>query len=274
MVSQSLIHQPRSFEPDSWYLRAAELLNSLPIPDLTSPTDTEVDSPMSNDGRDRTNAPLSIPSQDIDPNEARLEVVEVNKFLLAKTYFNCREFDRCAAVFMPGTLPKGPLSDLSSSSKGFKNRSTNKAQTSTAEETCMNKGYPGLSQKALFLSLYAKYLSGEKRKDESSEQILGPTDSAAAINRELGGISRILQARFAMHAERGVSSRGWLEYLYGIVLSKEKNDEQAKIWLTKSVTLYPYNWGAWQELCALLASADEVSDWSVEIHRLSNPLSA
>jgi len=223
---------------------------------------------MSNDGWDRTNVPLGIFSRNDDPQEARLEATEVNKFLLAKTYFNCREFDRCAAVFMPNTLPKGPLSDLSSSTKPTKIKQTNKSGTATAQETSMNKGHPELSQKALFLSLYAKYLSGEKRKDESSEQILGPTDSAAAINRELVGISRILEARFAMQAETGVSSQGWLEYLYGIVLSKEKNDELAKIWLTRSVILYPYNWGAWQELCALLASADEVSALFYQLYAL------
>jgi anaphase-promoting complex subunit 8 len=33
--------------------------------------------------------------------------------------------------------------------------------------------YPKLSQKSLFLALYAKYLAGEKRKEEETEMVLG-----------------------------------------------------------------------------------------------------
>lgn len=183
-----------------------------------------------------------------------MEAAETNKYLLAKTYFNCREFDRCAAVFMPATLPKGSVASSSQTN-------TPKAKGSSSvseEEVAMSKGYPGLSQKALFLSLYAKYLSGEKRKDEYSEQILGPTDNAAAINRELSGISRILEARLNAQTKRNTNGQGWLEYLYGIILAKGKSDDQARVWLLKSVNLYPFNWGAWQELCALLGTTDEV----------------
>ena len=40
-----------------------------------------------------------------DPEEARLESEEVSKYLLAKSYFDCREYDRCAAVLCPIMFP-------------------------------------------------------------------------------------------------------------------------------------------------------------------------
>jgi anaphase-promoting complex subunit 8 len=45
---------------------------------------------------------------------------------------------------------------------------------------------------------------------------------------------------------------------YGIVLCKAKNEEEAKKWLIRSVNLYPYNWGAWQELGLMLETVDDV----------------
>ena len=114
---------------------------------------------------------------------------------------------------------------------------------------------PELSQKALFLALYAKYMAGEKRKDEESEMVLGPADTGAVVNRELVGVSRQLEEYLEMNESGG----GWLEYLYGIIMAKSKNDEAAKALLLKSVALNPYNWGAWEELNALIGGTEEVN---------------
>lgn len=122
-------------------------------------------------------------------------------------------------------------------------------------------GLPRLSQRSLFLALYAKYMAGEKRKEEDSEMILGPTDGSVTLNKELTIISSILDDY--LNARGGLEgtyeSQGFLEYLYGVVLLKGKNDVLAKAWLLKSVNLCPWNWGAWQELADLLSSAEEVS---------------
>lgn len=228
----------------------------MPVSDLTSPTDTEVDSPMLNASWNQP-TPNGIFVQNSDRREARLEAAETSRYLLANTYFHCREFDRCTAVFMPDTLPKGSIPDPPTSSKGKPPKTSNPVSV----EEC--SGYLGLSQKALFLALYAKYLSGEKRKDESSEQILGPSDSAAAINRELVVINRTLAARFDEQREAGIQGQGWLEYLYGIVLAKGKSEVEARKWLLESVTKYPFNWGAWQELESLIGTADQVCDQEI-----------
>lgn len=208
------------------------------------------------DAEERTSSRLS----NLNPQEAHLESLELSKYLLAKSYFDCREFERCAAVFLPSDISKGSLSKLSVNSKAPATlNGKGKEKATTSARTARSAGVlPKLSQKALFLGLYAKYLSGEKKKDEESEMILGPADKGTAINLELVGITRILGDYFAT-LEEGKLSGGWLEYLYGIVLAKGKNDDEAQKWLIKSVHLFPYNWGAWLELNDLIGSVDQVS---------------
>lgn len=90
--------------------------------------------------------------------------------------------------------------------------------------------------------------------------ILGPTDGSSTINRELTGLSRILDGWFSDRAAQGLegSNQGWLEYLYGIILARGKTESDAREWLIRSVRLCPYNWGAWLELNDLLNSVEEV----------------
>lgn len=44
-----------------------------------------------------------------------------------------------------------------------------------------------------------------------------------------------------------------------MVLSKEKNEEEAMKWLIRSVKAYPHNWGAWLEITSLVSRIEEVS---------------
>ena len=240
-------------------LRVAELSNSLPEPLSTSTSfNSDLDSQMQDD--DLAPSRPTFLSSTINSEEARLEKRELSKYLLAKTYFDCREFDRCAAVFLPPILPRGPLTPTSPNAK---TRTPSKAAKGKGKESSPNteasaippsNGLPHLSQRSLFLALYAKYMSGEKKKDEESEMILGPADGGGTVNRELVGLARSLEGWFADRAAKGLagSNQGWLEYLYGIVLAKGKTEEDAKSWLIRSVHLYPFNWGAWLELSELL----------------------
>ena len=104
-------------------------------------------------------------------------------------------------------------------------------------------------------------MSGEKKKDEDAEMILGPADGGSNANKELVGISVGLQGWFADRAARKLegSNQGWLEYLYGIVLAKGKTEKEAISWLVRSVHLCPFNWGAWLELNELLNNTEDVS---------------
>ena len=239
-------------------IRAAELASSL-SKQLDDDLGTDNDSPMPDAQR-----PLSVVgSQNIDPEEARLESFESHQYLLAKAYFDCREYERCAAVFLPSDVPGSALPALSPSAKTSSPSDSSKGKSKRNEPSL---GSPGrslptlngrpLSQKALFLALYSKYMAGEKKKEEANEMILGPADKGSTVNAELVGISKILEDYFASMEQEKVSG-GWLEYLYGVALAKSKNEEAAKSWLIRSVHLYPSNWGAWLELNDLIGGIQE-----------------
>ncbi len=200
--------------------------------------------------------------QNVDPYEARLEAAEINKYLLAKTFFDCREYDRCAAVFLPDSLMSGVLpftqggqADLFGeeiyTTGGDKRRESGQRQATGARnssaslggsfpaktalpshgpvatdayrdtgksplETDHSRTLPEISQKSLFLALYAKMISGEKRKDEEVEMVLGPHDTGDVVNRQLRIISAYLQTWFDQNMDEDderVVSQGWLEYL-------------------------------------------------------------
>ncbi|KAF5014349.1 hypothetical protein F66182_14696, partial [Fusarium sp. NRRL 66182] len=239
---------------------AAEMLNSLVT---TDGNDTDAESPMETDPQPNVN-PFSPQS---DPTEATLELQEAHKYLLAKSYFDTREYDRCAAVFLPPTIPPVPLSTVSPNVKSRTSLTPQKGKRksfvrpgSKAGQALPRNPYPNLSQKSLFLALYAKYLAGEKRRDEETEMVLGPADGGMTANRELPDLARGLEGWFAERRERGLQDcgQGWLEYLYAVILMKGKNEEEAKKWLVRSVHLFPFHWGAWQELSDLLPSVDDL----------------
>lgn len=241
--------------------RAAEMLDSLlPLDN----EDTDLDSPM-----DMTDPPLPPANPYLgpqDPAEAALEAQEAHKYLLAKSYFDTREYDRCAAVFLPPKIPLVPLSVTSPNSKPKPSRPSHKGKDKSSpfqgsKVNAPRNPYPKLSQKSLFLALYAKYLAGEKRKDEETEMVLGPADGGMAVNKELQDLAHGLEGWLVERRAQGLEARGqgWLEYLYAVVLLKGRNEKLAKKWLIQSVHQNPFHWGAWQELNDLLSSTEDVS---------------
>lgn len=234
--------------------RAAELLDALPEPTGEAAGASTIPTL-------RGYMP-AILTPNPDEAEAELEALEFNKYLLAKSFFDCREFDRCTAVFLPDSLlssilsPRGEDSPLSSQSKG---KQPLNASTYRSKESIL----PEISQKSLFLALYAKMLSGEKRKDEDSEMVMGPQDIGSVTNKQLPVVSRYLKTWFE---ERQSSpddishegSQGWLEYLYGIVLAKDKNTDEALQWFLRSVHLFPMNWGCWLEMTSAITRVEMV----------------
>jgi len=209
--------------------------------------------------------PPIVVTGNLDPDEAQLEAREINQYLLAKSFFDCREYDRCAAVFLPDTVLAGILA--TAAPKNSQNVSTTKGKgkgraSSTRTGLTSAPRVAKLSQKSLFLALYAKFMSGEKRKDEDSEMVMGPHDGGNTINKQLVTIARFLEGWFAERtAENGevIGSQGWLEYLYGMILAKDKNEEEAMRWLIRSVHLYPMNWGCWLEMTSLISRVEDVS---------------
>lgn len=150
-------------------------------------------------------------SIDMSPGEASLEAAELNKYLLAKSFFDCKEFDRCAAVFLPDTTLAGVLSIRPDD--GSPLMAHRKAMPSAMS---VDEPLPTISQRSLFLALHARVLSGEKAKDEESEMVMGPQDLGYIVNKQLLFVSRYLEKWFAEHRnEDGEISgtQGFLEYL-------------------------------------------------------------
>lgn len=241
--------------------RAAELLDSLP------------DTMPEHDRVDIINTPRGYMPAILTPNpdesEAQLEARELNKYLLAKSFFDCREFDRCTAVFLPDSLlssilaPSDDESPHGSQGKGKEAAYPGKS-ASASSSSSSSSVLPELSQKSLFLALYAKMLSGEKRKDEDSEMVMGPQDLGTVSNKQLPLLNRYLKSWFAQRqtSPDDIShegSQGWLEYLYGMVLAKEKNTDEALTWFLRSVHLFPMNWGCWLEMTAATNKVEMVS---------------
>lgn len=227
---------------------AAELLDSLPDP-ASAPSST---------------APTFVHpaiSPNNDPDEAALEQRELNKYLLAKSLFDCKEYDRCSAVFLPDNFLSGLLSgkpdDIAPSPKG--------KGKATVAESSSDDALPEMSQKSLFLALYAKVISGEKKRDEDTEMVMGPQDLGSTVNKQLLVVSRFLEIWFAEHtSENGevVGSQGFLEYLYGIVLAKEKNETAAMDYFIRSVHQFPMNWGCWLEMTNLISRVEHLNQIS------------
>lgn len=165
--------------------------------------------------------PPIVVTGNLDPEEAQLEAKEINQYLLAKSFFDCREFDRCAAVFLPETVVSAlfsasPTTAQASPNSAGKGKGKAKAPTSQKPINGAGPKLPKLSQKSLFLALYAKYMSGEKKKDEESEMVMGPQDGGNTINKQLVVISRLLESWFRERTtEAGdvIGTQGWLEYL-------------------------------------------------------------
>ncbi len=236
--------------------RAAELLDALPEP--------EMDAPMSDPSGTNVH-PVFAPNP--DPTEAALEARELGRYLLAKSYFDCKEFERCAAVFLPEPLLAGLLGTNANDMASAKGKGKAKPTASLSDYAL-----PETSQKSIFLALYAKIIAGEKHKDEDTEMVMGPHDSGAVVNKQLVAVGRFLNKWFAARKADDAdypASQGFLEYLYGMVLAKEKNDNLALDYLVQSVHLFPWNWGAWQEITNLVSRVEQVSAAHNTNHRCS-----
>lgn len=177
-------------------------MTSLPEPTAEELEDEDIEQPHL--------SPIFLPNQ--DPEEAQLESKELSKYLLAKSLFDCREYDRCAAVFLPDSLfSTGLGSNPDAGASPSKARS--KAKPAEAGSA---SSLPQISQKSLFLALYAKFLSGEKRKAEDSEMVTGPQDLGTVVNKQLLAVGSYLSSWFDSKTVDGevVGSQGWMEYLY------------------------------------------------------------
>ncbi|CAG8475932.1 4184_t:CDS:10 [Ambispora gerdemannii] len=186
---------------------AAETLNSLP--------ESFIDTSTSGSGS------LSIFSDTKNETTTKnfMSNFERDKFLLAKSYFDVKEFDRASFIL----------------------------------EKCV-------SSKSQFLKIYAKYLAGEKRKEEESNDIMGPLDDPKAINKELVTIQGELEKLYNNN-----EMDGFLLYLYGLITKQLGSQRMAIKFFLSSVNAYPYNWSAWLELSQCVADKNQLKEIMQEL---------
>ncbi|KND86933.1 Anaphase-promoting complex subunit 8 [Tolypocladium ophioglossoides CBS 100239] len=84
----------------------------------------------------------------------------------------------------------------------------------------------GISQKGLFLALYALLMAGEKLKTEQLRHVLGSLDIGAIVNKQLVPVNHTLGIWFETaqnEAPLRGASHGWLEYLFRPSTSKHRS---------------------------------------------------
>ncbi|ANB15875.1 anaphase promoting complex subunit CDC23 [Sugiyamaella lignohabitans] len=114
-----------------------------------------------------------------------------------------------------------------------------------------------------FLKLYAKYISGEKKKEEEHQGILTIQDHAGdssrgrmvETNSQLDSILTELEG-----SVNGSIMDPFLLYIMAIVHREQKNNKLAIERLIESLKRFPYNWSAWEELLCCIPTIDELSD--------------
>ncbi|KAJ8276331.1 hypothetical protein COCON_G00080830 [Conger conger] len=107
------------------------------------------------------------------------------------------------------------------------------------------------SQKAYFLYMYSRYLSGEKKKDDETVDSLGPLEKGQVRNEAL----RELRVELSKKHQAGELD-GFTLYLYGVVLRKLDLLKEAVDVFVEATHALPLHWGAWLELCNLITNIE------------------
>jgi len=167
---------------------------------------------------------------------------EYDNYLMAKSFFDLKEFDRAAHF----------------------------------TENCS-------SDLVVFLHLYSKYLSAEKKRVDSETEVMktsaaasstagnAPTQTAPQQQQKGGPADNALTSLKHLRVEmRKLDSRGKLDgfghYLYGVVLRKLELNEEAMAALLKAVEEAPLHWGAWLELSSLVNDKDALKALPLPSH--------
>lgn len=106
-----------------------------------------------------------------------------------------------------------------------------------------------------FLRLYAQYMAGEKRREESIQDGLGTAEDSREPNTELDSIERELE-----HDNANNKLDSFSLYLYGIILRKRDSNVKAAIVLLDSIKKYEYNWSVWMELACIIKTQKQFDD--------------
>lgn len=182
--------------------------------------------------KDKDSADFEYPPLELDQNEKEDE----EKFFLAKTYFNCKEFQRAAYV----------LKDCKSGNALFFRLYSMliSIDKTTTEET---DGSINISSLSLLNKL-------EIADSMDADTVTSKDELLGSLNTKL---SKIVQESENYHSKAENKPNAFLYYLNGVIYNKKKKYAMAQNNLYQSLRIFPYNWLCWQELITSLNSLDE-----------------
>eukprot|EP01084_Bolivina_argentea_P284181 486940_1 len=107
---------------------------------------------------------------------------------------------------------------------------------------------------AFFLSCYAKYLVGEKKKEEEILESNNQLEKSQIINKNLNELMDCIKKREIRLNNANHSDRldAFHFYIKGVCLRELSRDNEAIEALITCVNLFPYNWSAWRSLSELV----------------------
>lgn len=153
------------------------------------------------------------------------DLKDYDRFIMAKSFFQCKEFDRCSHT----------LKSCTSSSSVFLKLYSN---------------YLSIDKRDL------EEADGSMRLLSSSD-----TKSEEAPDSKL---LKIVQEIEQLHQESHEKDP-FLLYLLGLIYNKRKNFSLSQTHLIESLKLFPYNWSCWQELVKSLTNFDEASQLLLQL---------
>lgn len=157
-------------------------------------------------------------------------------FMLAQTYFNCKEFDRAAHTLKDARSGNAVFLRLYAAYLSIDKKSTHE-----------NDGFVNVA------------------KDNMGNREIG-RDEQGALDGRLGTV--VSEAEL-YHANGG-KPNGFIHYLVGLIYAKKKKFKLAQASLVLSLLIFPYNWSCWQELLLTFTSFDEALAFT-EHMRTSRP---
>lgn len=164
---------------------------------------------------------FDYPIKPLDPAQKQDHL----SFMLAKTYFACKEYDRAAYTLKNCT-----------------------------------------SGDAVFLRLYATYISTDRRSAAGVDEVAGEDES-------LGGKLASIVSEADQYG-RTETPNAFLLYLVGLIYAKGKKHKLARDRLLESLVLFPCNWSAWQELLGTFSTYDEALVFVEQIKAVHADLAA
>lgn len=180
-------------------------------------------------------APVNEPFEPPLPELSDDEKHDQFAFMLASSYFDCKEFDRAAHALRNCVSGDALFLRLYSQFLSIDKRSLEEADGSLNMMSVRNH---------LDISGVSSGESGGKQKE-----------LVDLLNTRVG---KIVSDADAYH-EKGGKPNAFLFFLVGLISSRNKNVSLAQASFRESLKLFPWNWSCWQELISTFSSFEDAT---------------